>query len=87
LHLIPRERSLFFTPESLDQVRRDLGRLAGNIGWDRTIDQINESILNCFVSHGRATNARRVFPRQEPWMSFLAENELEVRNVNGLLVV
>jgi hypothetical protein len=78
--LIPRERNLYFTYQQLGAVGRSLIRLSERLQLSWSVDELNAEILRSFYEHGRPNRGHISTPRQEPWMMFLSDDELEVSN-------
>jgi hypothetical protein len=73
-----RPKNLFFNPPALRRVRTSLGQLDLKAGSMKSITDFYDSFLSCFYDHGRESKPKLTSPRLEPWMSFLAADELEV---------
>jgi hypothetical protein len=84
--LEPRERNLFFTPEAIRQVQRELTQLAPRMRDMGSIDHLYDEILTCFKAYGEAGRIRVGSVRQEPWMTFLSDDEFQVCSVFSLAV-
>ncbi len=77
--MTPRERNLYLTYQGLGAVTRSLRHLSERMQISWTIDRLNDEILQCFYAHGHTSRGRVHSPAHEPWMTFLSDNELEVR--------
>jgi hypothetical protein len=69
---------LFFTPDAIRQIQRELTLLATRMRDTASIDQLYDEILTCFRVYGEASRTRVGSVRQEPWMTFLSDEEFQV---------
>jgi hypothetical protein len=73
-----RERNFYFDYAAISRVQRSLEQLPPKLHPSTSLDDTYSAILGCFYEHGRVSNPRPMSSRQEPWMSFLSSDELEV---------
>jgi hypothetical protein len=74
----PRPRNLFFDSAALRKVRAALAKPTLLSNFSRSLEEAHEALLACFYDFGREAKLRPDSPKQEPWMSFLSSEELEV---------
>jgi hypothetical protein len=83
--LLTRPRNLFFDTASLKRVRAALSKPSLIPSFSRSLDEAYDSLLACFYDFGREAKVKLDFPKQEPWMSFLSAEELEVKFKNVII--
>jgi hypothetical protein len=82
--MLLRERNYFFDYAAIAKVQRSLVDLGTTLGALVSLDDFYAALLGCFYSHGSVSKPRPMSSKQEPWMTFLSSEELEVFNLDLL---
>ncbi len=78
-----RERNFFFDYAAISRVQKALSGLGETSALRESVDDLYSAILRCFYEHGKVSKPRIPSTKQEPWMTFLSSDELEVRSSCG----
>jgi hypothetical protein len=70
-----------FTPEVLHLLRAQLTMLANDLGMEHlNVNQLYGQIVGCFMVYGAQRQRSSSSLSSEQWMSFLSEDEKDVRS-------
>jgi hypothetical protein len=84
--LSERKPSLYYNPNGLRMVRIRLKRLTHDLNSFRSVNELYEELLDCFVANGKDRRPRPPKSSSAPeWVTFVPDEYQEVRNYPGYL--